>query len=103
VARKRNRKPEKLEDIIKTFIGKLDASPRSTSEEMAGVWKRACGGTLAAHSKPSSLRKKKLAVNVENPGWLYEFSLKKGEILKRLKEELGPDKVDQIQFRIGEI
>ena len=74
-----------------------------TSDEIGAVWKEVAGPKAFAHSRPASLRKKRLVVAVDGSAWLYELTLQKGDLLKGLKKHMGSDKIEQLQFRIGEI
>jgi hypothetical protein len=97
------RKPERIDSVVKSIIGKLDKSSNPTSEDIDKIWKGIVGGKAFPHTKPASLRKKRLVINVDTSGWLYELTLRKKEFLAELKNRLGKDKIRELQFRIGEV
>lgn len=92
-----------LEKILKDVIRDLSGSQRFGEEEIAGVWAEAVGEAAAKHSKPVSFRKATVVVNVDASGWLYELTVRKKEILKKLDELLRGKKIRDIRLRIGEI
>ena len=97
------REAERIESIIRSVFKKLDGTVNPTIEEISALWKEAAGEKAAAHTRPASLRKKKLVVNVDGSSWLYELTLRKKEILERLQKKLGEDKIKELQLRIGEV
>lgn len=97
------RRPERIDNIIKSIFNKLDKASSLTSDEITKIWREAAGKKASLHTKPESFRKKKLIINVDSSSWLYELTLKKNELLKGLKKRLGEDEIKELQFRIGEI
>ena len=97
------RRPERIEGVVKSIIQKLESNPNPTSEKIIAAWSEVVGKKGRAHSKPASLRRQRLIVNVDGSTWLYELTLNKERLLKGIKKKLGEDKVKEIQFRIGEI
>jgi predicted nucleic acid-binding Zn ribbon protein len=96
------RKSSSIEEVIKDVIGKMRSSGPS-EEEVVVLWKEIVGEGAGRHSKPASLKKTFLTVNVDDSGWLYELSTRKKEIIKKMEGRLGGKKVKDIRFRIGEI
>ena len=92
-----------LEDLIKGAIAGFSKKDRLGEEEIMGAWECAAGKPAAAHSRPISINKAVLAVNVDGSGWLYELTVKKKEILGKLGGILKSRKIKDIRFRIGEI
>lgn len=97
--------PQLIKDIINKVITNLSSGssgePRLTREAIEKVWKQAVGGPASQRTRPTSLRKGRLVVNVGDSSLLYVLTLRKQEILESLARELN-DKVKDIQFRIGE-
>lgn len=92
-----------LEDLLKKVIKKIGPKGRFTEEEIARVWARAAGKKAAKHTRPVSLRKSVLLVNVDGSGWLYELTTKKREMLKKLAGGVAGKKIKEIRLRIGEV
>jgi predicted nucleic acid-binding Zn ribbon protein len=93
-----------IKDVIKDVIKAWSGEARGSSqEEILKMWEGACGRSLAAHSKPVSFRSSRLTVNVDSSAWLYELTLCKRDILKRLQRKFKKKPLKELQFRIGEI
>jgi predicted nucleic acid-binding Zn ribbon protein len=97
------RKTERIDGVVKSVMEGLDRRSNPAAEDIESIWKKVAGKKASAHTKPASLRKKCLVVNVDGSSWLYELTLRKGEFLKNLKKKLGSDKIKELQFRIGEL
>ena len=97
------KKPERLEDVVRSVLKDIDKQQRPTAVEIDAAWKDAAGEKAFGHTKAASLRKKKLLVNVDGSTWLYALTLKKDELLQRLQENLGKERIGQLQFRIGDL
>ncbi len=94
---------EHIEDIIKSVFKTLSKAPNPTSDEISKIWRETAGKKAAAHSRPASLAKKRLVVDVDGSSWLYELTLNRKKLLAGLKKKLGEDKIKELQFRIGEM
>ena len=100
---KHKKKPEKIDSVVKAIIKKLDSNSNPTSDRIIEAWIEIVGDKAGLHSKPVSLRKKKLIVNVNGSTWLYQLTLIKDELLKEMKKKFSGEKIKEIQFRIGDI
>ena len=96
-------KAERIDYIVKSIIEKLDRCSNPSSDEIKKIWKEVAGEKASFHTNPVSLRKKRLVINVDGSSWLYELTLRKNELLTGLKKRLGKDKIEELQFRIGEL
>lgn len=98
--------PSAIKDVVKKIIAGLDGSgpkrERISREEIRAFWEKAAGKSSSRKSSPVSLRKGRLIVNVEDSSLLYDLTLRKAQILKKLSKDLKGD-IKEIQFRIGEI
>ena len=92
-----------LEGVLKNIISSLGGKEKFTEEDLAEAWAKVAGEKAALHSKPCSLRGSRVVVNVDDSSWLYELTIQKKEIVKKLSAELKSKRVKDITFRIGEI
>lgn len=92
-----------LEGVLKDIIGKISNKGIPTQEDMAGAWARAVGEGAAKHSKIRSLKSGRLVVNIDDSSWLYELTIRKKELLKKIGEILNSSKIKEITLRIGDI
>ncbi len=96
-------KEKSIENVLKDVIKNLSGKGRISEEDVVGAWTRAAGEKAARHTKPVSIRKGVMTVNVDNSGWLYELSVEKKELLNRLGGKIKGKQIKTLRFRIGEI
>ena len=92
-----------LEGVVRNVISKMAGGDRPTREGITKAWADAVGKNAARHTRPVSLKRSTLTVNVNGSGWLYELTLKKKEILAKLGKTGAGERIQGIRFRIGEI
>ena len=97
------RKAEQIGNVVKSIIERLDRQSNPAGDNLEKIWEETAGAKAFMHSKPASIRKKRLIIYVDGSSWLYELTLRKNELLAKLKKRLGKDKIEQLQFRIGEL
>jgi len=91
-----------IDSVVKNVIKSLSGRGRVSEEEVNGAWEAAAGRKAAGHTKPVSIKKGVLTVNVDGSGWLYELTIKKKELLKKLEGKVRGKTIKGIRFRIGE-
>jgi len=97
------KKGASIEDVIKDVIKNIGLASGPSEEEVARLWAEVVGQGAARHSKPISLKKSLLTVNVDDSGWLYELTTRKKDIIQKLENKFKGKKVKDVRFRIGEI
>lgn len=95
--------PQAIEGILKEVVENLTASKTTGVMRVYALWPGVVGMKFAKHTKPATLHKGRLIVNVSESAWLYQINLQKEQILQGLQKKLGVDEVQTIQFRIGVI
>lgn len=88
--------------VVKNVIKNLGGKGRLSEEEMFEIWKGAAGEAAATHSRPVSLKKSSLIVNVDGSSWLYELTMQKKGILQKLEGKIAGKQLKDIRFRVGE-
>lgn len=101
--RKKGKKPEGIGDIISKVIKKLDTKTHGSKEEVVKAWYEAIEPKAVSHTRPVSIKKNILTIEVDSSTWLYFLSFKKKNILEDMKKLLGKGRIEDIRFRIGEI
>jgi hypothetical protein len=95
-----------IKDIVNKVISDISTSEtkerRISEEDIGRLWRKAAGKLASQGSRPTSLRKGKLVVLVDNSSLLYNLTIRKKAIFEVLHRELD-DRIRDIQFRIGAI
>jgi predicted nucleic acid-binding Zn ribbon protein len=95
-------KARPLGDILGKVVSDL-GKKKLAEDTLAGAWGRAAGKKAAKHTRVVNLRRSKLIVNVDASAWLFELTLEKRALLKKINEGLAGKKIKDIRLRIGDI
>ena len=90
--------PDALSNLV-TAVMTNAATTHHAIHEIQRRWKRIVGASLAASSRPVSLRRGVLSVEVDDPGTAYALSLKKSRALAQLSHATAP--VTELVVRAG--
>ena len=94
------REPEPIGSIIPVVVGRWGRGRRNGTTAVSFAWKKAAGKKIGAHTRPRSLYKKTLVVEVDSPAWFYELNTNhKQRLLGELQGLLGKERIKKILFR----
>ncbi|MBL9158739.1 MAG: DUF721 domain-containing protein [Verrucomicrobiales bacterium] len=95
----------KYESTLSDAVGKtmkgLGLNDRFNEEMVFDAWNEMVDGFIAANARPISLERRVLAIQVLHSTVHYELERMKGELLRRMQERFGPEKIREIRFRLG--
>ena len=92
--------PERIKSVVEKVIRKLK---KRRVEPIRESWRTVFKEEIAGHSVPVSIRNGKLLVFVDSSVWLQHLTVKKRDILKKLKEIPSCKSVEEIHFRQGKL
>ncbi|HAV43558.1 TPA: hypothetical protein DCX15_06050 [bacterium] len=100
---KKNKKRdfEKIGSILERTIKNLGLEHQIEKEMIFQVWKDVVGEEINKHTKPLSLQKKMLVVEVDSPTWNNELNLQKKGIKKKINQIIGKNVIKDIYLKIG--
>jgi predicted nucleic acid-binding Zn ribbon protein len=99
----RRGKVEKLSSTIEKILNDRGWGAKLKEYRVFSLWRKAVGPGIARHAQPSSIRGKRLTVVVDSSAWMQQLSLMKPEVLSRVNDRLGPDGIEDITLRLGEL
>ena len=84
------------------MIGKIDFSGDTTIAETLAraAWPVAVGRKIAAHAHATRMVRSSLIVEVEDAVWQKQLFTLRGQILSKLRSNLGEGIVEEIEFRV---
>lgn len=95
----------KYESTLSDAVGKtmkgLGLNDRFNEEMVFDAWNEMVDGFIAANARPISLERRVLAIQVLHSTVHYELERMKGDLLRRMQERFGPEKIREIRFRLG--
>ena len=75
-----------------------------TDQELCRVWElwdTAVGPETAANTRPAGFKGRCLLVHVSNSNWLHHLRFMKMDLVAKINDALGAERVETIQFKIG--
>ncbi len=95
----RRRAPRQASTAIRAALEQ--AAPRTGLAAVQAAWDRLVGEQLAAVAKPVSERSGTLTIECADSVWAQELDLMQGQLLERLRGELGELAPTALRFRIA--
>ena len=99
----RKNAPRLIGDVLKDVVEGLSQAKKKEIFKIIAAWPSLLGKDFSRHTKPVSLQRGTLVVNVDESAWLYQANLQKEKLLVRLQKKTGGQKVQSIRFRIGKV
>ncbi len=92
----------KVGDVVDRILKKAGIEDRLDHEQVSEHWEATVGEFLGKHSRPVSLRRGILTVAVLQASVRYDLERRwKKDIVLRLQERYGKDKVRDVRFQNG--
>jgi predicted nucleic acid-binding Zn ribbon protein len=89
--------PRPLATALRELTGTL--APASTLARVQEAWKRAAGEHLAARASPTGERDGVLTLTCADAAWAQELHLMAGELIPRLNDALGAERIRELRCR----
>ncbi len=81
-------------------LARQQAAPRTGLAAVQTAWQEAVGEQLAAVAEPVSDRAGTLTIECVDAVWVQELDLMQGQLLERLREQLGEQAPQALRFRL---
>jgi predicted nucleic acid-binding Zn ribbon protein len=77
------------------------AAPQTRLAAVQAAWGEAVGGQLAARAEPASERAGTVTIECVDAVWAQELDLMQGQLLERLRAQLGELAPESLRFRVN--
>ena len=89
--------------VIDKVLRQYRPVPQQALIEVWDVWDAAVGPAIAANTRPAAFKGNLLLVHVANSTWLHHLRFLEKELIDKLKQALGDERVQMVKFKIGPI
>jgi predicted nucleic acid-binding Zn ribbon protein len=96
----RRAQPRRLGESVRAL--RADAQPATLLAAVQGCWRAALGERIAAESRPLRERDGVITVECRAATWAQELDLMQDELLAKLNQALGGDRVAGLRLVVGE-
>jgi predicted nucleic acid-binding Zn ribbon protein len=92
--------PTSIGRLVSRLLARTGYDREQSSSALASAWREAAPATLAAASRPGSVRRGVLEVSVSHSAHVQEFGFHKAAILERLRELVPDAGIRDIRCRV---
>lgn len=96
-----DRGPQRLGRALDRLMGTLRAPSVDVLDSVFTKWSEIVGEDVAAHSRPLSIDGGTLVVAAEDPTWASELRWLEKEVLARVSEVSGSDRISALNVRVA--
>lgn len=91
----------KAEKFVAAILRSAGAEDGLHEDQVRATWKELAGDFIAAHTEPLSVKGGNLILRVTQPALRFQLEQMKPMLFKRIREQLGENKVKSIKFQLG--
>jgi predicted nucleic acid-binding Zn ribbon protein len=88
-------------DWIDSILKKQFFAESLNEEEVKAVWKEVAGDFIGSNTEPVSVKDGHLVLRVTQPAMRFHLEQMKPELLRKIKERFGKEKIKSIKFSLG--
>lgn len=85
---------------LNKLMKKLDRDGRGTTSKVIEIWDTLVGPEIAKHTNVEGIRAGELHVAVDSPVWANELQAMAGQLLARLREQMGESSIRGLRFTV---
>ena len=93
--------PRPLSDSLERLLGNLNAPSVDVLDVVFREWGSIVGPDLADQTRPGSIDGDLLTVHAADPAWANEVRWLEAELVQRLAETTGTDRIQRVQVRVS--
>jgi len=67
------------------------------------VWDIAVGSGIAANARPVAFKRNVLLVHVSNSTWLHHLRFMQNELVDKLNQAIGAERIQSVRLKIGPV
>ena len=92
---------QKISGILVRLLKQYGLEGKMLEYTLAEKWEHIAGNIIAAHSRPDSIRYKKLYIIVDSNAWIQELSFYKTDLVTKVNNYFGKQIISDVFFKIG--
>ncbi len=88
-------------DWVDEILRKQFFADNLDEEEVKAAWKEIAGDFIGANTEPVSAKEGNLVLRVTQPAMRFHLEQMKPELLRRIRERFGEEKIKSVRFTLG--
>ncbi|MFH1736997.1 MAG: DUF721 domain-containing protein [Actinomycetota bacterium] len=94
---------QSISDVLDALAGRLGIRKQLKRAQVINEWADIVGERIAKETRPDRIKGAVLFVACSGSVWAQELTFLKPEIIKKIRERVGPGIVADIRFRTGQL
>ncbi|MBI4845031.1 MAG: DUF721 domain-containing protein [Candidatus Omnitrophica bacterium] len=90
-----------IKEVLETLIKEYEPQRESAQEKILKHWEIIVTPQAQQHCRPALIKNGTLLIIVSNSAWLHELTVKKNEILEKIKNITKEVSIKDIRLKIG--
>lgn len=95
--------PLPVATLLKDILRKYGLEPQIRFFQLIDRWDQVVGSQVAGHTRPASLKFRKLTLHVDSSAWMNQLNYLKEELIGKINRELGENWVKEVYLKIGPV
>jgi predicted nucleic acid-binding Zn ribbon protein len=87
--------------VLTSIIDQCRSNSGGGIQHLRQVWEKAVGSPVADNAMPFAVKGTLLLVHVSSSVWMHQLRFLKTDLLDRLNQALGNERIEDIKFKIG--
>ena len=87
--------------VLTSIIDQCRSDSGGGIQHLRHVWVRTVGSPIADNAMPFAVKGALLLVHVSSSAWMHQLRFLKADLLDKLNQALGNDRIEEIKFKIG--
>lgn len=88
-------------DWVDSILKKQFFAESLNEEEVKAAWREVAGDFIGSNTEPLSVKEGHLILRVTQPAMRFHLEQMKPELLRKIKDRFGKDKIKSIKFSLG--
>ncbi len=92
--------PKRISHALDRLLGSMRAPSVDVLDSVFSRWEEIVGADLAGHAQPAAIDGEELVVSVDDPTWASEFRWLEAQVLERVRDVSGSDRITRLTVRV---
>ncbi len=96
-----NHRVFRADELVDAILQRAGLAEGIDAESLRQVWSRVAGDYVARHSRPVSILRGQLTLQVAQPSMRFHLEQMRGELLRKVNQQMPHLKVVSLRFSLG--
>ncbi len=99
----KKKKPTHIREALNTALARFRSDADLELLKVFEIWGSAVGRVIADNSRPTAYKGSILMVDVISSAWIHQLHFLKKDLISKVNQALGSEKITDIKFKVGKV